>query len=36
MSFALSVFNIFNAPGPGCTVNIYLSEPIPTPTPLGL
>ena len=34
--FRLSVFDIFNAPGPGCTVNIYLSEPIPTPTPLGL
>ena len=33
--FRLSVFDIFNAPGPGCTVNIYLSEPIPTPTPLG-
>lgn len=33
--FRLSVFNILNAPGPGCTVNIYLSEPVPSPTPPG-
>lgn len=33
--FRLSVFDIFNAPGPACTVTIYLSEPVPTPTPLG-
>ncbi|MCE2489484.1 MAG: hypothetical protein J4G17_05870 [Anaerolineae bacterium] len=33
--FRLSVFDIFNAPGPSCTVNIYLSEPLPTATPRG-
>ena len=33
--FRLSVFDITNTMGPSCTVNIYLSEPIPTPTPLG-
>lgn len=34
-SFRLSVFDIFNAPGPACAVNIYLSEPVPTATPPG-
>lgn len=33
--FRLSVFDIFNAPGATCTVNIYLSEPLPTATPRG-
>lgn len=33
--FRLSVFDITNTMGPSCTVNIYISEPIPTPTPLG-
>ena len=33
--FRLSVFDITNTMGPSCTVNIYLSEPIPTATPLG-
>ena len=33
--FRLSVFDITNTLGPSCTVNIYISEPIPTPTPLG-
>jgi len=34
--FRLSVFDIYNAPGPSCSVNIYLSEPLPTPTPRGI
>ena len=33
--FRLSVFDITNTLGPSCTVNIYISEPIPSPTPLG-
>ena len=33
--FRLSVFDITNSMGPSCTVNIYISEPVPTPTPLG-
>lgn len=33
--FRLSVFDITNTMGPSCTVNIYISEPVPTPTPLG-
>lgn len=33
--FRLSVFDITNVMGPSCAVNIYISEPIPTPTPLG-
>ena len=33
--FRLSVFDITNTMGPSCAVNIYISEPIPTPTPLG-
>jgi hypothetical protein len=33
--FRLSVFDITNTMGPSCTVNIYISDPIPTPTPLG-
>jgi hypothetical protein len=33
--FRLTVFDIANAPRASCTVTIYISEPIPTPTPLG-
>lgn len=33
--FRLTVFDITNTLGPSCTVNIYIREPIPTPTPLG-
>jgi hypothetical protein len=33
--FRVSVFDITNALRSSCTVTIYISEPIPTPTPLG-
>lgn len=33
--FRLSVFDITNTLGPSCAVTIYISEPIPSPTPLG-
>jgi hypothetical protein len=33
--FRLSVFDITNTMGPSCTVTIYISAPIPSPTPLG-
>ncbi len=33
--FRLSVFDITNAMGPSCTVNIHISAPIPSATPLG-
>ncbi|HLV34344.1 MAG TPA: hypothetical protein VKY59_04480 [Spirillospora sp.] len=33
--FRLSVFDITNTMGPFCTVTIYISEPIPSATPLG-
>ena len=33
--FRLSVFDITNSMGPSCTVNIYISAPIPSATPLG-
>lgn len=33
--FRLSVFDITNTMGPSCTVNIYISAPIPSATPLG-
>ena len=33
--FRLSVFDITSTMGPSCTVNIYISAPIPSATPLG-
>lgn len=33
--FRLTVFDSTNTLGPSCTVNIVISEPIPTPTPIG-
>jgi len=33
--FRLTVFDITMSPRASCTVTIYVSEPIPTPTPLG-
>ena len=33
--FRVSVFDTSSAPRASCTVTIYISEPIPTPTPLG-
>lgn len=33
--FRLIVFDIANAPRASCTITIFISEPIPTPTPLG-
>lgn len=33
--FRLIVFDTTNTPRGSCTVTIYISEPIPTPTPLG-
>jgi hypothetical protein len=33
--FRLSVFDITNTMGPSCTINIYVSAPIPSATPLG-
>ena len=33
--FRLTVFDITNTLGPSCTVNIFIREPIPTPTPIG-
>jgi hypothetical protein len=33
--FRVAVFDLTNAMRASCTVNIYVSEPIPTPTPLG-
>jgi hypothetical protein len=33
--FRLTVFDITNTVRASCTVTIYISEPIPTPTPLG-
>lgn len=33
--FRLTVFDVTNTLGPSCTVNIYIREPIPTPTPIG-
>ena len=34
--FRVSVFDVSNALQASCTVTIYISEPIPTPTPLGI
>lgn len=33
--FRLSVFDVTNMSRASCTITIYISEPIPTPTPLG-
>jgi hypothetical protein len=33
--FRVTVFDSTNTMGASCTVNIYISEPIPTPTPIG-
>lgn len=33
--FRVTVFDITNTLGPSCMVNIYIREPIPTPTPIG-
>jgi hypothetical protein len=33
--FRVTVFDSTNTMGSSCTVNIYISEPIPTPTPIG-
>lgn len=33
--FRVAVFDLTNTMRAACTVNIYVSEPIPTPTPLG-
>jgi hypothetical protein len=33
--FRVSIFDTSSAPRASCTVTIYISEPIPTPTPLS-
>jgi len=33
--FRVAVFDLTNAMRASCTVNVYVSDPIPTPTPLG-